>query len=275
MAKKIDTSELLEKQFTSNNYGDFTVLEYLGKETDYVYKIVFIETGNEEIVTRKSIIALSCVDKKKKEQTALANKKKKQQEEINRRKHMNKFKGKEVYECLDKTKIKMLSLDQSSNYTGYSIFTGGKLEYYGLIDLKTNNYSYLEKAITVESIILDLIEKYNIDLIVMEDIYLGMNLEVYKVLCTIQSHLMISLIKNKKDYIIVSAPQWKSFQGITIKSRDRETQKKLSVSLAKSKFQADCETDDVADSILIGDYAYNECVKTKANPSNAWDIEAY
>ena len=96
MAKKIDTSELLEKQFISNNYGEFTVLEYLGKETDYMYRIVFTETSNEETVTRKSIIALSCVDKKKKEQTALANKKKKQQEEVNRRKHMNKFKGKEV-----------------------------------------------------------------------------------------------------------------------------------------------------------------------------------
>ena len=67
MAKKIDTSELLEKQFISNNYGEFTVLEYLGKETDYMYKIVFTETSNEETVTRKSIIALSCVDKKKKD----------------------------------------------------------------------------------------------------------------------------------------------------------------------------------------------------------------
>lgn len=273
IGKKIDTNELLNNVYKSNSFGDFLVLEYIGKDKDYMYKIKFINTNNEEIVNRKSIISLSCVDKKEKERASKENKKNKQKEEFTRRRHMNKMKGKETYYST-KDNIKVLSLDQSSNYTGYAIWENKKIIDYGLIDLKTKEYSYLEKAITVESLIIDMVKKYKIDLVVMEDIYLGMNLEVFKVLCVVQSNLMISLIKNETDYILASAPQWKPFAGITALAKDRKTQKELSLKIVKSKFNIDCTHDDVSDAILIGYYAINECVKNKADDiDDIWNYE--
>jgi len=86
---------------------------------------------------------------------------------------------------------------------------------------------------------------------------------------------MIALIKQKIDYVVVSAPQWKSFVGISKQSGVRKTQKQLSVSIVQSRYGITCKKDDIADSILIGTYVTHECIKEKASEGFSWDMETY
>ena len=274
MAKQIDEQELVNTKHISNSFGEFTVLECIGKiKTQYCYNIQFTTTGNIEITTRKSILDKTCVDKKEKEKIIKANKAKRTQEEFARRKKMNQFKGKASFQCTNPNDLMVLALDQSTRHTGYSVWKGRKLISYGVIDLETNDYSYLEKALTIESVLCDIIKEHKIELVVMEDIYLGFNLEVFKVLNTLQSHLMLTFIKMKLPYIIVSAIQWKSFANITVGSKTRELQKKAGLIIVRNKYGITDISDDISDSILIGEYAISECVKPMPTQTSIWDFE--
>ena len=129
MAKQIDEQELVNTKHISNSFGEFTVLECIGKiKTQYCYKIQFTTTGNIETTTRKSILDKTCVDKKEKEKIVKANKAKRTQEEFARRKKMNQFKGKASFQCTNPNDLMVLALDQSTKHTGYSIPKNRKRE---------------------------------------------------------------------------------------------------------------------------------------------------
>jgi Holliday junction resolvasome RuvABC endonuclease subunit len=80
---------------------------------------------------------------------------------------------------------KILALDQASEKSGYSIFDNGKLFKYGLLklsDIKKDKFNepYDERVTNVKEFLKKMIDTYNIDLVILEDIQKQVNIKTYK-----------------------------------------------------------------------------------------------
>lgn len=270
--KKIDVNDIINNIITTNKYGDIIVVEYVEKnDKDYIYKIKFLNTHNEQLVTRSSIKRKSCVDEKLKE----INKKNKKTEKINSRMKLNIFKNQEFIE-IDKENFKTLSLDQSTSGCAYSIFIDNQMIKYGKINTSNIENSIL-KIIKIKKEICDIIKNENIDLIVLEDIYMGYNVETFKTLSILLGTLEILAYENNIKCLVQTPYNWKKGVNLNLSKfskneKRREYQKKASVNLANKIFYLNLDDDDISDSLLIGYYTVNNCLKRKKFIDNNWVI---
>ncbi|MGL6132199.1 MAG: hypothetical protein ACRCZ9_11370, partial [Fusobacteriaceae bacterium] len=76
----------------------------------------------------------------------------------------------------------------------------------------------------------------------------------YKVLAMLMGALLVLFYGKKVDYTIITAPEWKSHYKMLGTGKTREVQKQMAI----NKTSAD--SDDLADSLLIGAYTWNEVI---------------
>lgn len=261
---KINVQEMVGKKIKSNSYGYFIVVSYIGKpQKDHMYKIKFVDTNNQYTVTRSSIMRKSCVDKTKKLSVKKDNAKKK----IQYRKKLNRIKGKETIEFNGKN-CRILSLDQSINGTACAYYIDEQLIHYGKID--TSMYdNYVEKIIHVRDVVSDMIDKHKIDVIAIEDIYMGFNVEVYKKLAILYGVIQILALEKKVKFISAVAYQWKESTGCL--TGKRKAQKKKSIQRVNEIYGFNIDDDDIADSILIGRYVSKDCIVYTNKNLNDYD----
>ena len=151
--------------------------------------------------------------------------------------------------------MRMLGLDQSSNYTGYCIIENGNIIKHGVFDThdidKKNNGEcyYQEKIYNINMFLERIIKEYNIDFVVIEDIQKQANIKTYKQLAWLQGTLIQTLYNNKIKYSILSPSQWRSILGI--KTGKREIVKKNTIEYIKNTFDIDIIKDDESDAIAI------------------------
>jgi Holliday junction resolvasome RuvABC endonuclease subunit len=158
----------------------------------------------------------------------------------------------------------ILALDQSTQITGYAIFSDeGKLIKHGIF---SPSGDYIERITKLKNWMVQIIQEYNCEITVsIEDIQLqkipnsssSQNVLTYKKLAHVQGALLVALTELKVQYSIVPSVTWKSKLGV--KGARREQQKKSAQLFVKNTYGIDA-TEDEADAICIGTYTLNQSI---------------
>lgn len=265
---RINLEDIINTIIPTNSYGDIKVLKYIGKDKDYLYEIQFLNTNNIETVTRSSIKRNSCVDTKLKKE----NHKKNMNKKIANRKKLNENKEQQII-YTNKKLFKTLALDQSTTGTAYAIYIDQQLIKYGKIDTSDLSDPIL-KIIKIRNEVQSIIEKENIDLLAIEDIYMAYNVHTFKTLAILYGMLEILSVDNNIMFISQVSYQWKQGIGIALtklqgKNR-RDKQKQSSKELANLKFGLNLTDDDISDAILIGYHTVINCIKRQEYEEGKW-----
>lgn len=146
--------------------------------------------------------------------------------------------------------MKIISLDQSTSKSGYSIFIDKELIDYGIIrpSKKISNDNKISMLIRLS----EFIKKENPDILLIEDVYMKkgktFNIKTHKTLSNLQGMLIAYCVLNNIKYEIIHPSSWKN--GIVGKKKisKEETQEFL-----KEKYNKEFK-EDIADSICIGLY---------------------
>lgn len=148
----------------------------------------------------------------------------------------------------------LLALDQSSTTTGYSIFKDGKPVVISHFTAKgTDLGSRLEQ---LRNKIIELINEYEIDEVVFEDIQLqdmtggkDVGIKTFKVLAEVFGVVHELLTEMEMDYTIVPPIVWKS--TFKIAGKGRKAEKRLAQEYVLATYGIEC-TEDEADATCIG-----------------------
>lgn len=154
---------------------------------------------------------------------------------------------------------RILAFDQATNISGWAVFDNTELIQCGSI--KMNQATSIEKIEGTRQWIASMIDMWNPDRVVIEDIQLQQfgaknsnNIEgvtTYKVLAQLQGVLLNYFFINNIQYDVVHAATWRKFCGV--KGRTRADKKKSAQLLVKEWYDA-YVTQDEADAICIGKY---------------------
>ena len=151
--------------------------------------------------------------------------------------------------------IKVLSIDQSSNKSGIAI---------GELNLKDDDWKlihyelYRPKGKDFDEKLLDLcnhldllIEDFEIDIMLIEDVYALRNTNTLKKLANMQGALKELCNVNQVVYHVIHTSQWRTI--LNTRNKKRENLKQDSKDFVMNKFGLDI-SDDVADAICILTY---------------------
>ena len=167
--------------------------------------------------------------------------------------------------------MKILTLDQSTSCTGYSIFDNGELIEYGAIRpskkiCEVNMHSMFLR-------VADLIDKVNPDKILIEDVYLKMqkvynpktksfewrfNVATHKVLSNLQGMLIAYFVLHQIEFEVIHPSTWQKI----IKKKGK-VEKEDTKSFVNKKYSTNIKNDNVTDSIAIGLYYLSKSKTSK------------
>lgn len=151
---------------------------------------------------------------------------------------------------------RLLSLDQSSKTTGYAIFEDNKLIHYG--HFTCNQEDLGDRLFEIRKNVHQLIYKYNINKVIMEDIQLqegvGNNVQTFKILAEVFGIIYELLTELDIEVDAVLATVWK--RAIGIKSNRRQEQKAEAQKYVTEVLNV-IPTEDESDAICIGCYQLN------------------
>ena len=149
--------------------------------------------------------------------------------------------------------MRILALDQSTRVTGWAVFADDALQEYGKFDAENAGADIGKRLTYIRTKIWSLIEKYDIEKIVIEEIQLqntvGNNVVTYKKLAYVQAVIIQLLDEINMPYEIVASSSWKSTLGI--KGRARAEQKKNAQIYVNTIYNIKA-TQDECDAICIG-----------------------
>lgn len=145
----------------------------------------------------------------------------------------------------------ILALDQASRTSGYAIFRDGQLYSHGTFT--TTDSDIGNRLYKIRQKVLELIEDFNIDEVVLEDIYMDgqkiNNVNTFKVLAEVFGVIYELLVELKIPRTAVLAGTWKSTCGI--KGKTRSEQKKNAQEFVLNTYNLKA-TQDACDAICIG-----------------------
>lgn len=146
--------------------------------------------------------------------------------------------------------MKICGIDASTKKTGISLLEDGKLIEYRLLDYSREKD--LEKRMKEMCLsISTLLEYFNPNLILCEDVWLSANPNTAKTLARLGGAIYMWAILNNKDFNFLIPSNWRAIVGLKIGKVKREDLKKMAVQKVKADYGLDV-TDDVAEAILIG-----------------------
>lgn len=152
---------------------------------------------------------------------------------------------------------KLLALDQASRITGYAIFDEDELIDYGKI--VANDDDIGQRLVFIRSEVVKLIDKYNINEIVLEDIQLQNNVvnnvQTFKTLAEVFGVLYELATERKIKNSAVLSSSWKSTLGI--KGKDRPAQKRAAQEYIVKRYNIK-PTQDECDAICIGTHVIQQ-----------------
>lgn len=125
------------------------------------------------------------------------------------------------------------------------------LNYYGLIDLHKNTDSELRLKDMAQHI-WQLLEANKPDIIVIEKLNVGRNLQATRLLSKIIGVVYCySILNPDVFYFEIQPSQWRKQLGMQSSKRKRDEYKQLSIQFIKEHFNIEV-TDDVSDAICAG-----------------------
>lgn len=166
----------------------------------------------------------------------------------------------------EKDVVRVLAIDDATSLSGWSVFDGKELVGYGVFRVEKEDP--IERISIVKQWMLNMLIKWNPDKVGIEDIQLqhfrGANgvenyaVTTYKVLAQLQGVLLEALHLQGKESIIVHSQTWKSFCGISAKSR---TDQKRSAQLKVKEWYGVNVGQDEADAICMGKYLSEKYIR--------------
>ena len=160
--------------------------------------------------------------------------------------------------------MKFLCIDQAITKFGISIFEDDKLIYYKQMDLSKLKFENTEEKInTVKKIMKAYIEKNEIALVVLEDIFLQAtkgfykNYSSFKKLAMLLGVLVDTLHENKILYQLVKPSEWRS--TCKIKGKDRDVKKDNAKKFVSNMYGLDVP-EDCAEAICMGYHTHRRIV---------------
>lgn len=153
----------------------------------------------------------------------------------------------------------IISLDQSTQVTGYAIYLNNQLIDFGHVSFNDDNY--ILRISKLRDWLEQLVVKYNPKKVIIEDIQLqeqgkttvkNAGLQTYKKLAHVQGALLTLLEKLKIPYEIILSSSWKSTCGV--KGKNRSEQKKNAQLFVLNNFNIKA-TQDESDAICLGYHA--------------------
>ena len=154
----------------------------------------------------------------------------------------------------------IISVDQATINTALSVWVDGKLTTYEKITADKTIKDY-RRSLQMVDLIMDRVNKYKPDMIILEDAYSSGNIKTFGMLSCLRGMTMERFTEEGFQFDIVAPVTWKSFAKIKGK---RPEQKRQSIALAEKIFGIDLKIndnkkdDDIADSINIGCWAVNK-----------------
>lgn len=149
---------------------------------------------------------------------------------------------------------KLLALDQASRITGYAIFEDDTLITYGKIIVDDTDIGI--RLTKIRNAVKKLVEDYNINEVVMEDIQLQNNVQnnvqTFKLLAEVFGVIYELITEMKIPASAVLASSWKSTLGIKGKTRPEQ---KRNAQIYVQEVYGKKPTQDECDAICIGCHA--------------------
>ena len=171
--------------------------------------------------------------------------------------------------------MRILALDQA-RIGAWSVFAyeTGELVAYDSFSFDSRKYTYAQAILHIEELLAELIEKYEVSAVFLEDIQLRVNAKSFKELAQLQGVLINYCEKHQILYDCIQPSTWQSFCGARgrtskeIKAKATEIVGKgskqtkiLSIQFVKNNFHIDTDNDNIADAICIGHYVCeNVCI---------------
>ena len=150
--------------------------------------------------------------------------------------------------------MRILALDQSSRVSGWALFDGNELIEYGKFDL-SKEPDIGERLHQARYIVQDIINKLNVDKVILEDIYMDgqrvNNVQTFKILAEVFGVLYELCIDMNIPVEAVLAGTWKSTLGI--KGKTRPEQKRAAQAWVAENYGIKA-VQDIADAICIGSH---------------------
>ena len=148
----------------------------------------------------------------------------------------------------------ILALDQSSRISGFAVFKENKLFEFGQINL--SEYNIGERLVFLRKWVQDLIVKYGVEEVYLEDIQLQNNVmnnvQTFKTLAQVIGVITEVLEEMGIKYTLILSTVWKSTLGI--KGKNRPEQKRNAQIYVQTTFGIK-PTQDECDAICIGQHA--------------------
>ena len=154
---------------------------------------------------------------------------------------------------------KILALDQSSHTTGYTVLQNGTIVIVNHFDCVGNDLG--DRLVQLRQKIEALIDKYDIDEVIFEDIQLQdvngnkeTGIKTFKVLAEVFGVMHELCSEIKMPYTAVLPIKWKAHFKIAGKGRSQE--KKMAQAYVLKNYNIQC-TEDEADSLCIALYHFD------------------
>lgn len=154
-------------------------------------------------------------------------------------------------------KCKMLSFDTSSSKSGWAYYANGIYKESGVINLDTKECKKKYKNNSVQRLkdmclsLFELLDKYKPDIIVIEKLNVGRNMQATRLLAKVIGFVYAYAITHDCYYFEIQPTQWRSQLGMQSGKKKREELKKLSIEYVKNTLNKEA-SDDEADAICVG-----------------------
>lgn len=144
----------------------------------------------------------------------------------------------------------ILALDQATRDSGWSVFVEGQLINFGHWSFTYENLSIRIFQLCQE--VKKKIEEYHPDMVIIENIQLQQNVEMFQKLAWVQGALMTVCNEMKVPHKLVYPSEWrKNCSFLKGNDKHRENQKKIAQQWVMETFNKKC-TQDESDAICIG-----------------------
>lgn len=246
MGKKIDVNDFIDKEYINKIGERYRVIQYLFKEkNNHCFDIQFIITKNKQMATLNQIRNRTCID-------LIERKKQKRLDTEKKLKERNKLiaKTKKTYEIPKNiNELNVLAIDLSTTSTGIAYSQKGKIVRWKTIK-PFDSLDFRDRALHIINEIVDILKTGKIELVLLEDIYLGLNSKILIMLSEIRGMLTYHIQKLNIELSLVPAIFWKSRTGENLPF-ERKEQKKYMIQKFKELTKEQADSDDVADAYMM------------------------
>ena len=149
--------------------------------------------------------------------------------------------------------MKILSMDQSTKVTGYSVFNDGNYVTSGVIDLHLNKETTEKRSEKMAVEICKLIDNSKPDCVVIEEVSMQSNAQTLKLLARIQGVAIGFCAAHNIPLHILEPTRWRSCLGYHQGPKVKRTElKEQSLDFVKKKLGLNIKSEDENEAVAIG-----------------------